>query len=256
LSKRRKEVREALFRLGWVFSAYFAACRLLGVPVMRILAPCFWLGVALTAATGCGHAPAGDPDRRPEAVGTPMTGAAVVEALAERGYFRYARPQDLSALKQELAASYDRGRVLSTLEIDSTGTPACYRLYPCDAEDLFETGGLGDQLRLLQPTFAKLGVPLAWTSEYFAPDGSEHTIVLNGVSYTAFRGAPDTPDAWGQATHNFVTMLNDQLALHHAPARVYPMLGGNEGYIIFLTDPLYQFIHAHFDEREGPQVSD
>jgi hypothetical protein len=51
-------------------------------------------------------------------------------------------------------------------------------------------------------------------------------------------------------------MLNDQLALHHSPERVYPILAANEGRIVFLTLPLYHFIRAHFDQREAPMALD
>ncbi|WP_210521682.1 hypothetical protein [Hymenobacter terricola] len=220
----------------------------------------FLFFVALMAITGCDdHHPRATQSMGKRSLGSVIQkrpGAGIVQALTRLGYFQYASPAHVAALKREVAAAYDHGHVLTTVEDERTGAPYCFRRYNCDAEDLFEVGGLVDKLQEIKPTFDKMGVPLVWADDSFAEDGSQHTIVLNGKLYTAFSGDPETPDAWGQATRNFIAMLNEQLARHHSPERVYPMLGGNEGYIIFLTTPLYQFINANFDAHDGPRMPD
>ncbi|WP_218779872.1 hypothetical protein [Hymenobacter crusticola] len=174
-------------------------------------------------------------------------------ALTQLGYFQFAAVEHLDVLQQEMATSYDTARVLTSLYEEATNAPYCFRLYDCDGEDLFEVGGLVDQLAAIQPTFDQLGVPLTWSDDHWSLDQQRHTIVLNGKPYTAFEGDLNSPRSWALATKLFVEMVNDQLALHRSSERVYPLLGGNDGCLVFLTPPLYELIRHHFDADEGPK---
>jgi hypothetical protein len=182
-----------------------------------------------------------------------MRGDSIVAALTQLGYFRFTTSAHLGDLQKEIIEAYDTERVLMTVYDDATNAPYCLRLYFCDAEDLFEVGGLVDKLAGIKPAFDKLGVPLTWSDDHWSESNHQHTIVLNGKQYLAFEGDPNSWESWSLATKYFVEMVNDQLTLHHSEERVYPMLAGNEGRIVFLTCPLYDFIRTHFDQDEGPK---
>ncbi|HEV3326027.1 MAG TPA: hypothetical protein VG052_10490 [Puia sp.] len=189
-----------------------------------------------------------EPDNSPG-----LTGQMVVEALENLDYFKYTDPTQLDLLKKEIGEAYDQHKVLSTINsLKSPFEPYCRRLYFCDGEILFESGGIVEYLTDVTSTFEKLGIPLVWSDEYFRMDAKEHTIVVNGKKYIAFKGIPRDTSAWDRATKNFVELLNDQLLLHHSDERVYPISGRNDGRIVFLTRPQYDFIYRHFDKKERP----
>jgi len=183
-----------------------------------------------------------------------LTGQMVVDALESLDYFKYTDPGQLDLLKKEIVETYDQHKVLATINsLKPPFEPWCRRLYFCDGEILFEMDGIVEYLTDVTSTFEKLGIPLAWSDEYFSRDAKEHTIVVNGKKYIAFKGDPRDTATWNGATKNFVELLNDQLLLHHSDERVYPILGGNDGRIVFLTQPQYDFIYRHFDKRERPK---
>jgi hypothetical protein len=165
----------------------------------------------------------------------------------------YTNPDKLDTLKQEIATNYDQTKVLTTLnEYKPSHEPYCKRFYVCDGESLFEVGGVVDYLKDIKPTFDKLNIPLDWKDDYFSIDGTEHTIIINGKKYTAYKGDANDLKAWSIATKNFVDILNEQLAIHKSDERAYPILSNNDGRIVFLTKPQYDFIFEHFDEKERP----
>ena len=187
------------------------------------------------------------------AIDTSMNGQNVIDTLTALGYFKYTAPENLDTLKNEMKNIYDQYKVLTTINYEKPPfEPFCRRLYVCDGETLFELGGVVDYLKDIKPTFDKLNIPLNWKDDYFSDDATEHTIVINNKKYIAFKGDPDDPQAWGIATKNFVEMINDQLAINNSDERVHPILFNNDGRIIFLTKPQYDFIYEHFDKRERP----
>jgi hypothetical protein len=183
-----------------------------------------------------------------------VTGQIVVDTLEALGYFRFTDQPNLAPLKKDIREAYDQYKILSTINAEKAPhAPYCLRYYYCDGETLFEAGGVVEYLKEVKPTFDKLGIPLKWSNDYFSDDATEHTIVVNGKKYIAFKGDPNDMRIWGWATKNFVEMLNDQLALHHSDERVYPIMGGNDGRIVFLTQAQYDFISRHFDKKEAPR---
>ena len=188
-----------------------------------------------------------------EPSGPTMTGRMVVDTLSDIGYFKYTDKQNLDTLKKEIADIYDRGKVLTTINYEKRPyAPFCKRLYYCDGETLFEIGGVVDYLKDIKPTFEEFGIPLVWSNDYFSDDATEHTIIINDKKYVAFKGDPNDPRAWGVATKNFVEIINDQLSIHNSDERIYPILFNNDGRIVFLTKPQYDFIFKHFDKKESP----
>lgn len=183
-----------------------------------------------------------------------LTGQMVVEALEALDYFKYTDPAQLELLKKDIVEGYDQHKALSTINsLKSPFESYCRRLYFCDGEILFEPGGIVEYLTDVTLTFQKLGIPLVWSDEFYRFDKKEHRIVVNGKKYIAFKGDPNAASAWGQATGNFVKLLNDQLQLNRSDERVYPILAGNAGRLVFLTRQQYDFIYRHFDKKERPK---
>ena len=184
-----------------------------------------------------------------------MTGPMVADTLDQLGYFKYAGTDKRDSLKKEIADTYDRAKVLATLYGNTRPyQPFCYRLYSCDGETLFEYGGIVEYLQDIKPTFDKMHIPLTWENERFSENGREHSIFINGKKYFAYEGDPGSLKAWGIATKNFVEMINDQLSIHQSDERLYPILFNNDGQIVFLTRPQYDFISKHFDPTERPMA--
>lgn len=182
-----------------------------------------------------------------------ITGQAVTDTLEHLGYFRYADSSNLDTVKREIIEAFDMDKVLSSVDLpDRPYTPLCFRLYGCDGEDLFEYGGIVSKLQDIKPTFDKLKIPLQWKDDWYSDDGKEHTITINDKRYFAFKGDPNDMRVWGWATKFFIEMINDQLTIHNSEERLYPIMAGNEGRIVFLTKPQYDFIRKHFDNKEGP----
>ena len=182
-----------------------------------------------------------------------ITGQMVVDTLNVLGYFKYTDAQNIDTLKKEIAIIYNKYKVLTTVSYTMPPfEPFCRRLYTCDGETLFELGGIIDYLKDIKPTFDKLNIPLQWNDDLYSEDATEHSIIINNKKYFAFKGNPNDPRAWGIATKNFVEIINDQLHMHHSDESVYPILFNNDGRIIFLTRPQYDFIFAYFDKKESP----
>ena len=184
---------------------------------------------------------------------TLITGNEVVKALDSLGYFKFTEPKNLDTLKKEIETTYDKYKVLTTINYEkSPFEPFCLRYYSCDGETLFELDGITDYLKEIKPTFNKLGIPLVWSDDYFSEDATEHTIIINAKKYIAFKGDPNDLRIWGIATKNFVEILNDQLSIHNSSERVYPLMYNNDTHIVFLTKPQYEYIFQHFDKKERP----
>lgn len=180
-----------------------------------------------------------------------LNGIMVAETLSDLEYFKYTSQADINAVKKEIIKGFDDGRILSTANLDEKPyTPLCYRLYGCDAETLFEMGGITMYLKDIEPTFKKLSIPLTWKDDLISDDLMEHTITINDKKYYAFKGDSTKMNAWAWAVRNFIEIINDQLSLHHSDERLYPI--GSEGGMVFLTENQYRYIRTHFTKKEGP----
>lgn len=181
-----------------------------------------------------------------------VSGKEVIDKLDELGYFKYADPADIDEIKKEMTTSFDEHNVLNSPIDDETLKPKDLRQYFCDGEELFELGGLTYYLGQVKPTFEKMGLRLNWTDETdnFEGDNWDHRITLNGQEYPAFVGNMNSMDVWGIAAKNYVAMLNDQLEKQGSDERVYPISGGNDGQIIFLTNEQYKYIKTVYKDDE------
>jgi hypothetical protein len=174
-----------------------------------------------------------------------IKGEEFVTKLDSLGYFRYTRTEQVDSLKNTMLKTFNSFPVLTTINSEiSPYLPIDYRLYNCDGETLFEVGGLAEYLDELKHTFTVRGLKLEYSNEKSKEKGDfwDHRITINGKEYSAFKGTMNTINVWGIATANFVKMLNDQLELQRSDDRVYPISGGNQGELVFLSKQQYEFI--------------
>lgn len=181
-------------------------------------------------------------DGKPANNKTKESAAVVAEKLEALGYFKYADPKDIPALKKELVNGFTGTCVLTTLYNDKYVTPLDYRLYSFDSEDLFEGNGFTDMLKNMQPSFDRMGFTLICNSdiEEDAESGINHFITLNGREYIVFRNFDDY--GWGEAAQRFAEIINDELALQNKDERLYLINGGNDGQAVFLTSAQFDLI--------------
>jgi hypothetical protein len=178
-----------------------------------------------------------------------------VNNLEKLGYFKYAEPTDVAALKENMIKEYDPNNELVSIWDENSPTPKDFRYYFCDNETLFEEGGFTDMLKDLQPTFDKLELKINVTDHYEVWDTAnswlDHTITINGTKYTIFKHF--TEMSWSEAVQRFIEILNDQLSKQNKEDRVYLVSGGNDGRIIFLSDEQFKFIdNAYKNNNSKP----
>ena len=146
---------------------------------------------------------------------------------------------------------FDPTNELVSIWDDNTATPKDYRYYFCDGEDLYEEGGFTDMLKTLKPTFDKIGFNLTINDHHEVWDNNNHwlnhTITINGTKYTIFKQFKDT--GWGEAAQRFAEILNSELEKQNKEERTYLVSGGNDGRIIFLTEPQFNFIDSVYTNR-------
>ncbi|QEE48227.1 hypothetical protein FUA48_01135 [Flavobacterium alkalisoli] len=189
---------------------------------------------------------------RPSAKINLSDGKKFVEKLDELGYFKYADKKDKDSLKQELITSFNPNNELVTLWDEESGAPLDYRYYFCDGETLFEQGGFTEILSELQPTFQKIGLEITVTEHQEEWDTENewlnHSITINNQKYTIFKNFKDY--GWGEATQRLVDIINDQLSKQQKEDRLYPVSGGNDGRLIFLSYKQYKYIYSIYKNPE------
>ena len=167
-----------------------------------------------------------------------------VNRLELLGYFRYAAPGEVAALKEGMIESYDPDSELTSIWDDKTFTPKDFRYYFCDGEDVYEQGGIINLLKDLRPTFDILGFKCEVTDHYEEWDDENkwlnHSMTLNGTAYTIFENFKET--GWGEAPLRIAEILNGEMKKQGIEEKIYLASGGNDGRLVFLTDQLYKYI--------------
>lgn len=171
---------------------------------------------------------------------------AFVQQLDALGYFKYTHPDDIDSLKKIMIDEFDPSNELVTNYKGYSTTPDDYRFYYCDNETLFEEGGFADIFKDMQPTFDKMGLLMQITDEFEEWDHSNgwsnHTLSINGKKYTIFKDFEGM--GWGEAVQRLVEIVNEELQLQNKEDRLYPMSGGNDGRVIFLTENQFNYINS------------
>jgi hypothetical protein len=186
--------------------------------------------------------------------GKPVKVPDVVTKLEELGYFKYTSSHHIGEVKIEIQTNFEKSGALATV-IDKALLPLDYRLYFCDAEQLFEEGGLEEYLAYAKHAFDKRGLTLHWENEILRETKTtlRHLVTVNGKEYTLYNGSLKDLRHRGIAQANFYTMINDQLELQTSDERLYPISGGEQGQFAFLTNEQFEYISSTF--YQGKDVS-
>lgn len=176
----------------------------------------------------------------------------LVKQLVDLGYYKYADPNDIDSLKEELTSSIAPYGILSTLYFDKPLTPKDYRYYIFDGETVFEQGGFDDALKDMKGFFDKIGLTLEITNHIEEVDtltkGLNHELTVNGKRYIIFKDFKDY--GWGEAPQKFTEMINDQLLIQNKDERLYLINGGNDGAAVFLTDKQFDIFDNLFTDDQ------
>ncbi len=171
----------------------------------------------------------------------------IVVELEKLGYFNLTDESELNLVKTNFEQAYSdlnffqgpmRGETLNFMD---------NRYYLIDCEELFEFGGLIEYLKLIKPTFKRLGLELNFSNEKSVENDNnwEHKISLNGTEYIAFDGESSDLD-WEIAYVNFIEMLNAELKRQNSNERFYPVSCGNDGMFILLTPNQLDFVNRNY----------
>jgi len=181
-----------------------------------------------------------------------MTAEAFVKGLDSLGYFKFADPELVEELKQSHLDVFDPEGAWGGTWDEETFVPYDYRYFLCDGEAVFEAGGFTEMLDMMQPAFEKIGLQLTvdhheetWDAEN---EWLNHRITLNGTEYIIFKNFRGY--GWGEAVQRLAEILNAELAKQALPERVYLVHGGNDGQLILLDEPLYQYFSKVFTVAE------
>lgn len=177
---------------------------------------------------------------------------AVVGRLMELGYFKYAAPEDLDELKNELCTSISDFGILSTSYLGTTTIPKDHRLYLLDGEELFEEGGFTNALNQMQELFNKMNLKFEISDHIEEWDDTakalNHELTVNGKRYEIFKSMKEY--GWGEAALYFAQMINDQLHLQQKDEKMYLINGGNDGSAVFLTHDQLDVVQTLCKERK------
>jgi hypothetical protein len=187
---------------------------------------------------------------------TKLNGKQIVEELDKLNFFNLTSKSELAEEKLDIERTYNelnffegklRGETLEFLD---------NRFYFVDCEELFEVGGLTNYLKIVKPTFEKLGLKLNFSNEKSkeTKESWKHTIELNGKEYVAFDNNFGDLD-WGIAYVKFIEMLNSELEVQKSEERFYPISAQNDGKIVLLTKKQFEFIKENYpNDNEHPKT--
>lgn len=179
---------------------------------------------------------------------TKITSLEFVKTIDSLGYFKYADPEHVDSLKQEIAKYFEIDNALTSVWDDKTHTPLDYRYYFCDGEAVFELGGFTNMLEKLQPTFDKIGFTITITNHIEEWDNENnwlnHSITINGTNYIIFEHYKGY--GWGKAVQRLAEILNAEFKKQGISDKIYLISSGNDGMLIFLTDELHKYIDKFY----------
>jgi hypothetical protein len=187
---------------------------------------------------------------------TKLSGKQIVEELEKLNFFNLTSKSELNAEKLEIEKSYNELNFLEGKSKDESLEFLDNRFYSIDSEELFEIGGLIEYLKIVKPTFEKLGLKLNYSNEKSSQTKEywKHTIELNGKEYVAFDNNFGELD-WGIAYVKFIEMLNAELEAQKSEERFYPISAQNDGRIVLLTKKQFEFVKENYpNDNEHPKT--
>ncbi len=181
-----------------------------------------------------------------------MTENDFLVALEENGYFKYADPEKIQAVKDGLLENLKAEKdFMTAFNLDEFGFQADamdLRFYNCgDCEELFEEGGVTDLLDKMTSLFTKIGLNIKYSDDNY--DDYKHTIKVNKRKYLL---ADNSPLGWGETFEKYAKMVNKELELHKSDERIYLYSHDSGEYMVFLTDTQYEIISSYIDINKRP----
>ena len=164
--------------------------------------------------------------------------ATLLEQLEQKGFFEFCSGADCSSVRREIA---------------DNGWPGIFsetgRYFPADSESLTESG-VGRFVESVRPFLEKQGVTIPEITERF---DEEYALVVDGEVVPVWTREEIDRElhgnqgglTWGLSTARTVGLVNSWLAATSSKQRAYAVNGGNDLWIMFLSDDLFQFISTH-----------
>lgn len=185
-----------------------------------------------------------------------LNGKQIVQELEKLNFFNLTDKTELNAEKIELEKAYNELNFFEGKLRGETLNFVDNRFYSIDSEELFEVGGLTNYLKIVKPTFEKLGLKLNYSNEKSSQTKEywKHTIELNGKEYVAFENNFGELD-WGIAYVKFIEMLNAELEAQKSDERFYPISAQNDGKLVLLTKKQFEFVKENYpNDNEHPKT--
>ena len=185
-----------------------------------------------------------------------LNGKQIVHELEKLNFFNLTDKAELNAEKIELEKAFNELNFFEGKLRGETLNFVDNRFYSIDSEELFEIGGLTNYLKIVKPTFEKLGLKLHYSNEKSSQTKEywKHTIELNGKEYVAFDNNFGELD-WGIAYVKFIEMLNAELEAQKSDERFYPISAQNDGRLVLLTKKQFEFVKENYPyDNEHPKT--
>ncbi|MDP9309319.1 MAG: hypothetical protein M3R24_00230 [Chloroflexota bacterium] len=172
------------------------------------------------------------------------------EQLEHLGFYRYTQPRHIPRLKAIFAKT---GSLLDE---------RTHRDYVADAERLAECG-VAEFLGDVAPFLKAQSIELEHVEEACTPQS--YRITVNGTQYVLYSATElnahiasngMTTNIWELAARRTCALLNKLLIEQGADERAFSLYGGNDHWVLFLTEALYEILcqsgvveevqHLHF----------
>lgn len=179
-----------------------------------------------------------------ETVKVNSDGQFFIDELNKLGYYKYTATEHLAELKSETLNEYEQHGYLSTIERNDL--PVDYRLFPADAEDIFEEGGFIKVLHLLKNAFhiRKLSLEINEHFEEYLNNIANQWVIVNNRKYVIYENLEGHNASWQIATDELVSLINKELRQQSSDEQMYVISGGNDAKIIFLNSIQFDFINT------------
>ena len=185
-----------------------------------------------------------------------LNGKQIVEELEKINFFNLTSKSELNAEKLEIENSYNELNFFEGKSREESLEFLDNRFYSIDSEELFFFFFLTEYLKIVKPSFEKLGLKLNFSNEKSSQTKEywKHTIELNGKEYVAFDNNFGELD-WGIAYVKFIEMLNAELEAQKSDERFYPISAQNDGRLVLLTKNQFEFVKENYpNDNEHPKI--
>lgn len=176
----------------------------------------------------------------------------LVDSLFKLEYLKYAIDEDIDSLKAIILSEFDRKYGIPLLYSNDSNICMDYRHYLCDGENIFESNGIPDMLKELQPAFQKRGIKIKvndYVESYdMTQDWLNEKITINETEYVVFKNFKGY--GWGEATFRLAEILNNEFKKQGSVEKIYLTSGGNSGHLFILTNEIFNLLNDNQNDAE------